>query len=451
MNALAVLLFLAPFQGVASLGTGGIEDFVLTEQRAYMVLPPQAVGGAQTLSLSWSSSGRYLLMSRLNPPISVSSISAFFSGGQSKKPVQTVMLWDKSSNRTSELGSIPIEAEGKFQWITGQDVTFALVVEQVGGVDQERASLVRIDAASAKLHFIPIANPIPAQTFYRIVVSPVDSRAILIETTYTNEDQSAASTVLSIDKQGRTTSKARLPNGFVSVSHWLKDGNACLAVDQPSTPGARVRNLVSYDLESGTVAPANDQMARFQPSADEPPLKIVRTSMQSSVGTIKKAFNSIWLKSTKVSERGEYLLDPRADMGILNSSLDAVAVLDQGVVTVRMLASLPKEVYFKAVADAERARALSEAKQIGLGAHMFAADNDDRLPSRDEFANGALAPYLKNNGFFEGFTYTLNGGLMKDVKNPSGTMLGYKPVAGGFAIVFADGHAKWLKELPKGP
>ena len=79
---------------------------------------------------------------------------------------------------------------------------------------------------------------------------------------------------------------------------------------------------------------------------------------------------------------------------------------------------------------------------------MCSQDNDDNFPPAGDGLKDTLTPYIKNASTFPGFVYTLNGGPVKDIKDPATTMMGYIPGPGGYAVVYADGHVQWTTELP---
>jgi len=217
-------------------------------------------------------------------------------------------------------------------------------------------------------------------------------------------------------------------------------------------PGAPDREFFwAYDLAKLAVVPNAEQLKEHSaPSADEGDLEILMAPSQTQVGTVKRTFTSAWLKSRKPTEQSEFLLTPRATLAVLSPSSDAVAVLDQGVLTVWPLAAVSKEAYYQAKSAAERTLLMNKAKQVGTALHMFAADHDDRFPTSEEWAGGdGVYPYIKNRSIMEGFVYTFAGGAFDSITNPSGTMVGYVAGPGGFAVTFADSSVRWLKELPK--
>jgi hypothetical protein len=90
---------------------------------------------------------------------------------------------------------------------------------------------------------------------------------------------------------------------------------------------------------------------------------------------------------------------------------------------------------------AVRAAALKRAKQVGTAVMLFGADHDGRAPTRAEFAE-AILPYVKSESLLSGFVYLLDGQNLDSMENLAETELGYVPVKGGRAVVYADGHAK---------
>lgn len=463
MNAFATLLFLSPLQGPL-FGMSGVEDFILTDKQAYMVLPPQAIASSQTVYMEWSPSGRYLLMKQMRPYLTPSAVVSLLQGERPPDPVVTLCVWDKDQQRTVEIGRIRNDLRpGAFYWFAGTDIATDLVEELVPSgpnnlKPSDRISLLRLDCAKATMSFIPLYEKETSTGFLTGYMAPTLPRALYIEQEFipktrdgSRPEHKAACWVYFIDSDGRTTQRVHIPKQSFMKHEWVSGGDKVLLTSSVpgDFPGPTEQTLL--DVRTGKVLQPDPTLKPYVPPIQSKRLNALLLPAQTTIGTITRGYRSAWLKSSTVSEQMEYLLSPRANSVMLNDPQDAVAILDQGVVTVRLLAAVPKELFLQARSAAEKAKALSEVKQIGTAAHIFAADNDDRFPSQDEFQNKALSPYLKNDGFFDGFTYTFGGGSIRDLKNPSGTVLGYKPVAGGFAVVFADGHAKWLNELPKNP
>ena len=105
---------------------------------------------------------------------------------------------------------------------------------------------------------------------------------------------------------------------------------------------------------------------------------------------------------------------------------------------------------FAARSAAERTVLLSNAKQVGLAFLLYASDMDDEFPANGADWQEQIMPYLKNRDIMSGFVYSFKGGNATNVESPASTELGYISGAGGRAVVYVDGHAKWIPD-PKNP
>ena len=112
------------------------------------------------------------------------------------------------------------------------------------------------------------------------------------------------------------------------------------------------------------------------------------------------------------------------------------------IAIIAILAAILFPVFAQARSKARQAAGLSNGKQLGLAILMYAQDYDETYPTPDGI-NGKLAPYLKNESLFQGFTYTFGGGSMSGVERPAETEMGFVTGPGGRAVIFADGHVKW--------
>ena len=118
---------------------------------------------------------------------------------------------------------------------------------------------------------------------------------------------------------------------------------------------------------------------------------------------------------------------------------------------------------------ARQSSCLSNVKQIMLGMQVFARENEGRLPSASTWPE-QLEPYLKNRAIHrcpadntdQEVSYSMvprySGAKLEDIVNPETVVIVYeseygKPATwhnGGLHVGYADGHVKWLKELPPG-
>jgi hypothetical protein len=127
----------------------------------------------------------------------------------------------------------------------------------------------------------------------------------------------------------------------------------------------------------------------------------------------------------------------------LSPTLNGVAYISQGVVLVRPIIQMPKDLFLIALKAADRAKAMNNAKQVALGIIMYSGDHDDVYPSNQSDIGKLIEPYMRDSGIFSGFVYSYGGGLATEIKNPAETTIGHMPGPGGKAVVCADGHVKW--------
>lgn len=123
--------------------------------------------------------------------------------------------------------------------------------------------------------------------------------------------------------------------------------------------------------------------------------------------------------------------------------------LSKGGLYVCSLELLDADLVRQAREAAARTEALSRAKQVGTGIMIYGADYDERVPPKAGFED-AIRPYLKNDDLLKGFVYLLDGQDLKTLENPHDVEMGYIPIKGGRAVVYADGHAKIVFDKPPG-
>ncbi len=122
---------------------------------------------------------------------------------------------------------------------------------------------------------------------------------------------------------------------------------------------------------------------------------------------------------------------------------DIVVYQDAGSLLFRVVQPVDPTTAKKLGLDIVKKKLLSKAKQVGTGFMIYGADNDDVLPGAEGWEN-KLMPYMKNRDLLNDFNYTFKGGDMNGVEDPAGTELGFVVGPGGRAVVYIDGHAKWI-------
>ncbi len=134
-----------------------------------------------------------------------------------------------------------------------------------------------------------------------------------------------------------------------------------------------------------------------------------------------------------------------------------------------MLGAILFPVFARSREKARQPACLSNVKQIVLAVMMYAQDNDGRL-ARASTWDVEIEPYLKNRAIYrcpadntdQEVSYSMvprySGARLEDIANPETVIIIYESEYGrpayrhndGMNVGYADGHAKWLKELPPG-
>jgi hypothetical protein len=451
MTAIAVAVAILGQSGFPNVG---LENVVLTEKSAYFVLPPESIGTGQFVWMSWSPSGRHLVLCQAAPKLTPAIMATLLRGGQPPQPSFTLSVWDRTNSKMAVLGKL--EEMPELHWLGKTDVALDLIDQEIPSGPSNpapftRTILLRVDAARQEMRLSTLQESSEGQGFMLIHASPTAPFAIIQETTWQRPDpggrNQAFTRLYLADGSSRTAPLGDVGAAFVPSVTWVGSGEKARLVLDTLGPERKTETIL-VDAK-GTKSPDDPNLKRWQPETRD--LVVQMAPAQTSSGTVQQSHRAAWLRSIQPTEKSELLVAPRVDMAMASSGNEALAVLDGGVVTVRALMPIPAETYRELKETAEKTRALNDVKQVGIGALIFSADNDDRLPSASEVQSGVLDPYLKNNKLMEGFVYTFGGGDAAKLEAPAQTVLGYKAAAGGYAVVFADGHAKWLKELPKKP
>lgn len=149
---------------------------------------------------------------------------------------------------------------------------------------------------------------------------------------------------------------------------------------------------------------------------------------------------------TKLDEWA-YVCGDKATNVIYEWESDVVAYCDAGVLLLRELKKVDHNRALDLTLELRHRATMNAAKQVGIALLIYAADADDILPNGENFI-AKLLPYTKDSKILSNFNYTFAGGPIDKIKDPAGTELGFVLGEGGRAIVYADGHAKWVSDKP---
>ena len=144
------------------------------------------------------------------------------------------------------------------------------------------------------------------------------------------------------------------------------------------------------------------------------------------------------------------------------------AVVLMGLAVLAILAAILLPVFGRAKGMAQQTACINNLKQIGTAFHIYAADNDDKLPPADSWRQ-ALEPYLDDREVYKcpgtGEQYVSNVALggknINEISNPMEVPMAWDapsaydpeigPHLGEFNVLYVDGHVATVDQLPGPP
>jgi hypothetical protein len=133
-----------------------------------------------------------------------------------------------------------------------------------------------------------------------------------------------------------------------------------------------------------------------------------------------------------------------SDGSVRVSNLGEIVIYqDAGSLLLREIKAVDAVQANKLAMQVVRSKLVHQVKQVGLGFIMYASDCDDVFPTTEGWET-KLKPYMKDDQLMNGFTYSFAGGNAASVADPANTELGFVVGPGGRAVVYVDGHAKWV-------
>ena len=452
IRAAMVLISLAAnvcaLPAAAQVGTRA--DAVLTDKDAFVLLPAELISGPVVMQSSLSPAGRNVAVLRKSARFSAENVpSAAHPNPPPPREEHEILFWNAGIRRPVSLwqSAQPRTNVSLSAWMPETESLFAVVdrviprdVSQPNQFPEHEWKVLLLGLGIERA----VQVPTPTGRFSRVnvEVSPLKRLAIL---QLVSDGSEHTELLYLLHPNGRVGVQVAAPaSGNYSIA-WDLTGNPILVRLQTRGATAETR-LSSIDPRTGRtdVLEKSPQMAEVRrDQASIVPFHAVVQRHDLAAGNTTQRISPIWLEWASKGESSRALLTPNgADVRLLPDSIGALYNAHNALWFTPLL-QMNKGEYLAMRQAAERAAALSSAKQLGLAAIMFANDNDDVLPGPDGI-EAKLAPYLLNDSLFDGFAYTYLGGSLADIVSPSQTVLGHISGPGGRALLYADGHAKWV-------
>lgn len=439
---------------VVASGNSRIPDWIETPKSTFLVLPPTLITDGNVEKAEWATDGKYLLVAERERSHTLDSLLPSFDESGMPKPLPKtpldLLIWDRKSDQVRKVWSTDEKDVwiGAICWLhDSPEVLIALqTVSSAGNESYLRSGLLAINAGTGETHWVAGCDNLADRP--DIEPSPSMPKAVIGVSTYIGGPPTAGvnapATALSsefkyvaIDANGRVTQTA--PASFAGHIEWSPDGREWYYW----TPTGRRDRRYYRLLSNGQSEALESEPAVYVAKETNPDLWVATQPTFVRKRTAKKSLFNLWLSSPVSTHHPDAFLTPDGKLAKLSPRDDGVFYVDGGIAKVRVLAKLSDE-QRKALVSAVKSALLSQVKQVGLGLMMYGADADDQLPGSGAFGDGIM-PYLKDGDLLDGFVYTPPGNLnLTQIGSPAETEIGYVDGPGGRAVVYADGHAKWL-------
>jgi hypothetical protein len=431
---------------------------VLTDKDAFGILPHEVISGPVVKRMTVSDDGRNVVVLRekmrfVTPPPSEPTIekNLIFWESKGRTPVT---IW-KAEGRGTSLSEV--------EFLPQTDTAFVLVRQEAppaapGGVHTFRTVLLRITPQFDRAQEIDLTS---GEDQFTLDISPAQPLALLRRVQHemqevTQPDGTKMQILRPIcafhvmRKNGRPGPAIPLPKAFGhSDTEWTPEGNPIIrCVEIPADGGRAKLKWFALDTQQNKLTPLDKEPPQYKgPSALEAQaaklsLRLKPSRATAQEGETTESLSLLWLESKEKTESPRVLLTAEAAEGVLLPRGDGVLYKAQESLLFAPLFRMDKQAYELARRASDRAVAMSNAKQLGLGLMMYAQDYDETFPTGEDI-NEKISPYLKNNELFRGFNYTYGGGKLSDIPNTAETILGHVLGPGGRAIIYVDGHVKW--------
>jgi prepilin-type processing-associated H-X9-DG protein len=433
-------------------GRADRQRILFTDREALLLMMPELVAQPSVEWAAWSSDGRYVLARR-------ERVRALPAPGVRPDGDVSLILWSSRTRRATEiwkqpLGSVTFE---KTVWLPGSNVALAVASwpNAAAEANGPRRGLLRIDAASGQVRMLgelaileellvsPTA-PIAVLKVHEVrpVVGPGGKQAMV-----------PVPVLRVLRADGISGAPVRLEDCPFALTHWSQDGRLLYLHTYWPTAAGQPPNekWVAFDPRTGRTTALEKQPETYRPAPPTWPFRFKQSAAAVKEGATTQPVRPLWLESRVESEQPRALVCADGDSGMVSPDGTALLYVSEGAAWVMPIERRPKAEVLAAIQKAQQEATMSNAKQLGLALHQYAADNGEQLPPNDGSLQDKLDPYLKNRSVFTGpgggeFVYTYAGGALSAIQAPANTSLGYLSGPGGRAVLYADGHVKWEAE-----
>lgn len=467
MKWLVCLLFLACICTASEAETLGDHDWLLAGERAFLVMPPEVAALSCVRSYGWSSNGEYLLAVQeemtLSPQAERALAKDMESLDESTIGRKVLTLWKKDTRQISRLWSTPLGTGDIFptEWLPQSDVAFCTVASRQvgpgGEVLGDAVTLLHVDASARRVKAL---CDLPPDQVDALHMAPASGWALL------SGQKDEGEFVHILDKDPDLGRVVFLPNGGRLLDvRWSRDGKLPYLMlrlqerelqGDASIPDDDFRDvLYSLNPATGELKETDGEVALYEGVEDPSALIVETNALEGPISATTRTKVNYAVLYPRPQEDGD--IDPRniilvaGDVDDVQLAPDerAVAYVSSGALFVRRFLEVPKQQYLEARETARRAEILMNGKQAALSIIMYSADYEGELPDPNGDWRQTLHPYTRSPEILQDLVLVYSVSRVEEIENPSSYVFGYTPGPGGYAVMYADGHVEWRRELPE--
>ena len=426
-------------------------DVVASAKGAFALMPPELVDSEDVSQSSWSTDGSFLMYEK---DVYRPSINDSLELTNTPDDVeQYIYFWDSRTHKKSLALSLGPH-QGKFDqaiWLTGANIALVVMRQSFPSSPDRKLpvdhySVLRVVPGSNQPQVLLEDEVKPNDPGVAIQPSPTTALALVYKIAFNPEEATSRARQISslvVDNGSRLLNvKGTDPASIITFG---PTGKPIYLSPEPNAPKGR-RKLLAFPIDEKTGDIGPEDIKGYRPAGEEArpaAIAIETTKLAATNQKVSKDLKMVWLSSTTPSDQPRAFVAGEADQSCLSPALNAVSFRSQGSLFVRELVSFSLDKYLVVRNEVAKRDAMNHAKSVGTGILMYAADMDDKAPTSKEFAT-AIQPYLRNSDVLNGFSYTYTGGPLDKLPDASKTALGYTEGPGGRAMVYADGHVRWI-------
>lgn len=419
-------------------------DMIFTAKDAVVVMPPTVVTKGKPESGTWSRDGKWLFLESTETKIDAKSLASHIIGDRSgsQEASETVLsIFGVDKRNQLLLSRFPSKQASldQVEWLPGNRMVAFLMTEVTAKSQEEEDSSQVLYVASTGNGQATQLLRVPETAHIEIHTHPL-ARGAVVAITEESKDGKSTTRASWLGSDGKLGAPIQMKDGFFGFYWDAKGVGPYVAQREVNRETRKVKvDYFLLNFQTGAVTPT-DEPAWESPEGAQPGFTVKYGASISELSLARVQRRSLWLESTTESDHKFALITPEANEYEMSPNSDAIYYESQGIGMVRMLPRVSKEDASKAL----QALVMRDAKQVGLALLMYSGDYDDEMPINNGDWMDNVLPYIKDRGVMDGFTYTYSGGSLTEVKDPANTEMGYKEGPGGRAVVYADGHVKWI-------